>query len=91
MIQLIIKGLERFSKISKVHDPAGILTYGTADVDLDSKRMPVQTGALVTVWNVGKPMSGLDLENTEYVHGRIVTPMGNLRNCLTGLEAGFRM
>ena len=91
VIQLIEKGLERFTQISEVHDPARILTYGTADMNLYPKRMPVKPGTLMPVGNVGKPMSSLDLKNTKDIHGRIVTPMVNLRNRLAGLEACFRV
>ena len=86
MIELIEQRLEDAPQIGKIHHPTRILTYRTAYMNFNSERMPVHAGALVPVGDVGQAVGGFDLENAEYIHGRIVPPAECLRNWLARLE-----
>ena len=85
MIQLVEQGLEYLPQIRKIHHPARVLTYFAADMNLDAERVPMNARAFVSIGNMGKAVSGFDLEYAKYIHGAIVPSASAQRNACPGL------
>lgn len=86
MIQAIEGGLERCTDIREVHDPSRMRIDGPAQVQLDSKRMPVQSGAFVPNGHVRQAMRRLDGKGTENIQE---TPLAVDRSEVTRARHGF--
>jgi hypothetical protein len=70
MVQLISQRLKGCRNISEVHHPSRRRSNLTANMDLDSKRMPVQPGTLMSSGHIRKAMSRLEREFLENVQFR---------------------
>lgn len=68
MIKLIEYGLKSGLDIPEINNPSSRGVYFTPDMQLNSKRMPVKTPALVSRGGVRKPMGRLEGEFFEYQH-----------------------
>ena len=69
MIELVVKRLKRTAQIGEVQNPAGLLLHRPGDMNLDAKRVPVQTPALVPLRDIGQMMCRFESEYLEYFHG----------------------
>jgi len=84
VVELIEQRLKRTAEVGEIHDPPRIGPNRPTDMNLDPKGMAVKARALVSFGDIGEPVGGLDLENTEYVHARIV-PSAMGRRKLSGI------
>ena len=75
MIKPVEQWLKSLPQIRKVHHPAGFLSNRTTDVNFNPERMPMHAGTFMPRRDVGKPVSGFNLKNSKYIHGRIVPSM----------------
>ena len=62
MIQLIMDGLEGGAQVGEVHHPPRVTVDLAANLNLDAKRMPMQTRALVAHGNEGQAVRRFDGE-----------------------------
>ena len=69
MIESIINRLKYSLQFSKVHHPATVLAYRAGNVNLKSKRMPMQSCALMPLWHIGQPMRSLNSEHFKNIQG----------------------
>ena len=69
MIELVVKRLKRTAQIGEVQNPAGLLLHRPGDMNLDAKRVSVQTPALVPLRDIGQMMRRFESEYLEYFHG----------------------
>ena len=69
VIELIVQRLKRTGQIGEVQNPAGLLLHRPGDMNLDAKRVPMQTPALVPLRDIGQMMRRFESEYLEYFHG----------------------
>lgn len=62
MIELIVGGLERRADIGEIHDPSGVWIDIAAKMQLDAKRVPMQSRAFVPGGHMRQAMRRLDRE-----------------------------
>lgn len=72
MIQLFEQWLECLAQVCEIHNPPAVRTHLAADMHLEAEGMSVQARTFMAVGNIGQPVRGLNLKNSEYIHGRIV-------------------
>lgn len=72
MIQLVIDRLKHCLHVAEVHDPARLHPRLAGQMQFDAERMPVQSRAFVAFRHIGKPVRGLQGEDLEDIHRRIV-------------------
>ena len=75
MIQLVIDRLKHRLHIAEIHYPARLHPRLAGQMQLDVERMSMQSRALVAFRHVGKPVCGLQGEDLEDIHRRIVQPV----------------
>lgn len=73
MIELVVDRLKRSLDLGKVHHPAAVFAQLTTQMQFDLERMPVQARAFVAWRYIRQPVRGLESENFENIHIRIVT------------------
>jgi hypothetical protein len=74
MVQPLEQGLECNAQIGKIHYPASVLAYAATDVNLNAERMAMNPRTLMARRDMRKLVGRFDLENTKYIHRRIVPP-----------------
>lgn len=70
VIQAVVDRLKGGLDIAEIHDPAGLGAGFAADMQLHSKRMPVQARAFVPRRHIGKPVRGFKRKDFEDIHVR---------------------
>ena len=68
MIELIVEGLEGARHIREVHDPAFFGSQGSRDMNLNTKRMAMQTPAFMLFREIRQAMRRFDAKFLEDFH-----------------------
>lgn len=69
MIEPSVGRFERGFHIRKVHHPSGVRIYRAAQIELDTKRMPMHTRTFVSQWHMRQAVCGLDRKGAKYFRG----------------------
>lgn len=68
VIKHLVEGSECQLNIGEIEYPTCHLINSSGDVNLDSERMPVESGALVAFGHIGESVGRLKDEFLEYFH-----------------------